>query len=282
MKTILETLDSGTLWLEKKGVDDARRNMQLLVCHQLDCSKIQLYTRFDEPMSEDSLAPLRAMLKRRGNREPLQHILGTVEFYMRDFYTDSRALIPRPETEELCEVVLKQLTPSAPSEILDMGAGSGVIGITLALEYGSQSKVSCVDISKDALELAQKNITSNGAENCTVQQSNLFDGLDSKYDLIVANLPYVPEVDRSSLAAELTYDPDLALYSGKDGLDIIRKFIQKCPSYLKDGGNIALEIGIHQNLEVEKLLADEGFVDIKTFPDLSDIYRFPTARWIGN
>ncbi|PQJ30003.1 peptide chain release factor N(5)-glutamine methyltransferase [Rubritalea profundi] len=282
MKTILETLDSGTQWLEKKGVDDARRNMQLLLCHQLDCSKIQLYTRFDEPMSEESLIPLRGMLKRRGNREPLQHILGTVEFYMRDFYTDSRALIPRPETEELCEIVLKQLSPVAPSKILDMGTGSGVIGITLALEYGSQSKVSCVDISEDALELAQKNITSNGAENCAVQRSNLFEGLDSKYDLIVANLPYVPEVDRSSLAAELTYDPDIALYSGKDGLDIIREFIQKCQSSLEAGGTIALEIGIHQNVEVEKLLANEGFSDIKTFPDLSGIYRFPTARWSGN
>jgi len=201
---------------------------------------------------------------------------------MRDFYTDARALIPRPETEELCEIVLKQLRTSAPSEILDMGTGSGVIGITLALEYGSQSKVRCVDISEDALELTQKNITSNGAENCSIQKSNLFEGLDSKYDLIVANLPYVPEVDRSSLEAELTYDPDLALYSGKDGLDIIREFIQKCPPYLEDGGSVALEIGIHQDLEVEKLLANEGFFDIKTFPDLSGIYRFPTARWSGN
>lgn len=282
MKTILETLDSGTQWLEKKGVDDARRNMQLLLCHQLDCSKIQLYTRFDEPMSEASLIPLREMLKRRGNREPLQHILGTVEFYMRDFYTDSRALIPRPETEELCEIVLKQLRPVAPPKILDMGTGSGVIGITLALEFGAQSQVDCVDVSAEALELTLKNITSNGAENCTHKQSDLFDTLDSKYDLIVANLPYVPELDRSSLATELTYDPDLALYSGDDGLDIIREFIQKCPSNLEIGGIIALEIGIHQNTEVEKLLEDTGFTDIKTYPDLSGIYRFPAARWVGN
>ena len=282
MKTILETLDSGTQWLEKKGVDDARRNMQLLLCHQLDCSKIQLYTRFDEPMSEANLTPLREMLKRRGMREPLQHILGTVEFYMRDFYTDSRALIPRPETEELCEIVLKQLRPLAPSRILDMGTGSGVIGITLALEYGAQSQVDCVDTSAEALQLSLKNITSNGAENCSIRQSNLFAELDSKYDLIVANLPYVPEPDRSTLAAELTYDPDLALYSGEDGLDIIREFIQKCPSSLEVGGIIALEIGIHQNEEVEKLLESAGFSDIKTFPDLSGIYRFPTARWEGN
>ncbi|MEO1856660.1 MAG: peptide chain release factor N(5)-glutamine methyltransferase [Rubritalea sp.] len=282
MKTILETLDSGTKWLENKGVDDARRNMQLLLCHQLDCSKIQLYTRFDEPMSESSLVPLREMLKRRGDREPLQHILGTVEFFMRDFYTDARALIPRPETEELCEIILKQLNPVAPAKVLDMGTGSGVIGITLALEYGAQSEVDCVDVSSDALELTLKNITSNGVGNCTGKQSDLFAQLASKYNLIVANLPYVPEVDRSSLAAELTYDPDLALYSGDDGLDIIREFIQESPAYLDVGGIIALEVGIHQSSEVERLLSNAGFCDIKTFPDLSGIYRFPTARWEGN
>jgi release factor glutamine methyltransferase len=280
LKTILETLDSGTQWLEKKGVEDARRNMQLLLCHHLECSKIQLYTRFDEPLKEDALASLREMLKRRGNREPLQHILGTVEFYMRDFYTDSRALIPRPETEELCEIVLKELRPSAPSSVLDMGTGSGVIGLTLALEYGAQTKVTLADTSTEALALAAKNTTSLGVENTEQVHTNLFESLaDQQYDLIVANLPYVPERDRASLAAELTYDPDLALFSGEDGLDIIREFVQKCPSHLQDGGQIALEIGIHQNQEVEKLLAEAGFSDIKTYPDLSGIYRFPTARW---
>lgn len=279
MKTILETLDSGTLWLEKKGVDDARRNMQLLVCHQLNCSKIQLYTRFDKPLTEDELIPLREMLKRRGNREPLQHILGTVEFYRRDFYSDARALIPRPETEELCEIVLKQLAPTAPAKVLDMGTGSGIIGITLALEYGSQSSVTCADTSTEALELTQKNITALGAENTTHIHTDLFASIDEKYDLIVANLPYVPERDRASLEAELEFDPDLALFSGEDGLDIIRKFIQECPTFLEENGQVALEIGIHQNEEVERLLAEAGFSEIKTLPDMSGIYRFPTARW---
>lgn len=282
MKTILETLDSGTQWLEKKGVDDARRNMQLLVCHQLKCSKIQLYTRFDEPLSEEDLAPLRDMLKRRGNREPLQHILGTVEFYLRDFYSDARALIPRPETEELCEIILKKLSPAAPAKVLDMGTGSGVIGCTLALEYGAQSSVTCAETSLEALELTKKNITTLGAENAKTLHTDLFESVDGKFNLIAANLPYVPERDRASLETELEFDPDLALFSGEDGLDIIRKFIQECPSYLEDGALIALEIGIHQHEEVEQLLANAGFTDIKTFPDLSGIYRFPTARWKQN
>lgn len=253
--------------------------MQLLVCHQLNCSKIQLYTRFDQPLSEDDLAPLREMLKRRGNREPLQHILGTVEFYRRDFYSDARALIPRPETEELCEIILKQLTPAAPPKVLDMGTGSGIIGVTLALEYGSQSAVTCADTSTEALDLTQKNITALGAENAQPLHTDLFGAIEGKFDLIAANLPYVPERDRASLAAELEFDPDLALFSGEDGLDIIRKFIQQCPTFLEDDGQVALEIGIHQNEEVERLLAAAGFSEIKTYPDLSGIYRFPTARW---
>lgn len=282
MKTILETLDSGTLWLEKKGVEDARRNMQMLVCHQLNYSKIQLYTHFDDPMNEEDLVPLRDMLKRRGNREPIQHILGTVEFYRRDFYSDSRALIPRPETEELCEIILKQLQPEAPAKVLDMGTGSGIIGLTLALEYGAQSHITCADTSSQALELTKKNTVSLGVENVEAVHSDLFENLDGKFDLIAANLPYVPETDRASLEAELNYDPDLALFSGEDGLDLIRSFITKSTNHLEDGALIAMEIGINQNTEVEGLLAAAGFSSIKTFPDMSGIYRFPTARWNAN
>ncbi|MFC4994323.1 peptide chain release factor N(5)-glutamine methyltransferase [Rubritalea tangerina] len=282
MKTILETLDSGTQWLEKKGVDDARRNMQLLLCHVLNCSKIQLYTRFDQPIDEAELAPLRELLKRRGNREPLQHLLGTVEFYRRDFYSDKRALIPRPETEELCEIILKQLRPTPPATLLDMGTGTGVIGLTLALEYGPQSQATLADVSPDALELATKNTTSLGVENASLIESSLFSALnEQKYDLIVANLPYVPEVDRPSLAAELQHDPDLALFSGPDGLDLIKQFLQQAPTYMNEGGHIALEIGIHQHTQVEALLQQAGFSNIKTHPDLSGIYRFPTAQWLS-
>jgi len=276
MKTILEAIDSGTLWLEKKGIEDPRRNMQLLVCSLLDCTKIQLYTRFDEPLEETDLTPLREMLKKRGNFIPLQHIIGDVEFYRRDFNTDARALIPRPETEELTDIILKsKKLPNSPT-ILDLGTGSGVIGITLALEIPS-SQVTCSDISPEALTLAQENAAKLSAKNITFTQSDLFSNISETFDLIVANLPYVPETDRTSLAPELAHDPDLALFSGQDGLDIIRKFIHEAPSYLNQNGIIALEIGIHQNKEVENLLTTNHFKNIKTYPDLCGIQRFPTA-----
>lgn len=254
--------------------------MQLLLCHQLGCTKIQLYTRFDQALTEDQLGPLRAMLKRRGQREPLQHILGTVEFYRREFYTDSRALIPRPETEELCEIVLTELTDSPPAQVLDMGTGSGVIGLTLAAEFGPKSHITCADISSDALELTAKNHKLLGVENMSTIETNSFAALEGeRYDLIVANLPYVPLADKPELEAELDYDPALALYSGHDGLDLLRSFTQEAPNHLKPGGIIALEIGIHQNQEVEALLEQAGFSNINTYADLSGIARFPTATW---
>ncbi|WP_018969150.1 peptide chain release factor N(5)-glutamine methyltransferase [Rubritalea marina] len=280
MKTILETLDSGTQWLQSKGVDTARRDMQLLLCHQLECTKIQLYTRFDQPLDEAQLAPLRDMLKRRGQREPLQHILGTVEFYRREFYTDARALIPRPETEELCEIVLSELHSASPARVLDMGTGSGVIGLTLAAEFGPKSHITCADISTKALELTQKNKQLLGVENVDLIESDSFSQLaDQRYDLIVANLPYVPLSDKPTLEAELDYDPALALYSGQDGLDLLREFTQQAPQFLNPNGKIALEIGIHQYQEVEQLLDRAGFSSIHTYSDLSGIQRFPTATW---
>jgi release factor glutamine methyltransferase len=290
--------------------------MQLLICHQLDISKIQLYTRFDQPLDEVDLVPLREKLKLRGEGTPLQHLLGTVEFFRREYKTDGRALIPRPETEELVEIAIelanKKLTsmpvlieelteisnndeenPQAPPEglleeektkfkILDMGCGSGVIGITLAAELGIRVEVTCADISEEALSLAKENSDLLGIKNLTFLPTNLFSNLETgeSYDLVVANLPYVPEVDRPSLAPELEHDPDLALYGGEDGLDVIKVFIQQVRKHLNDQADIALEIGINQSQEVEHLLSQAGFTDINTKQDLSGISRFPIARFI--
>ena len=135
MKTVLECIQSGTKYLRDRGVDGARRNMEWLVARQMGCSRIELYTQFDRPMTEGELGPLRELLKRRGQGEPLQHLLGTVEFCGREFLCDQRALVPRPETEELIEEALK-LEFLRPARVLDMGTGSGVIGITVALSLG--------------------------------------------------------------------------------------------------------------------------------------------------
>src|SRR6478735_442762 len=155
MSTVLETIDGGTRYLEKRGIDDARRNMQMLVARQLGCNRMDLYLQFDRPMEERDLAPLRETLKKRGEGIPLQHLLGSVWFHKHEFKTDARALIPRPETEELAEWILKWELP-AGQRVLDMGCGSGVLGLTLAAERPAWD-VTLADVSADALSLAQEN-----------------------------------------------------------------------------------------------------------------------------
>lgn len=282
MTSVLDTIEKGTSYLESKGIEDARRNMQLLVTHQLGCSKVELYMQFDRPMTEDELAPLREQLKRRGNGEPLQHILGSVEFYRREFKTDSRALIPRPETEELASIILKQNLP-ASFDLLDMGTGSGVLGLTLAAELGGRChSATLVDVSHDALALAEENTKLLGLGRIELLWSDLFSKLKGrKFHLIAANLPYIPDSDEASLSPEVQRDPPLALYGGKDGLDILCDFIKQAPHHLHPGGIIAMEIGYDQASAVESMLRDNQFTTIETHQDLSGVARFPIASIPG-
>ena len=278
MTTVLEILDKGTAYLAKKGIEDARRNMQMLVAHQLDCTRMDLYLRFDQPLEEADLAPLRDLLKRRGDGVPLQHLLGSVTFHRRDFKTDARALIPRPETEELAEWLLKNVKLPQNPHVLDMGCGSGVLGLTLAADLPG-SQVTLADISPDALDLARENAALLEIRNATFVESDLFSALAGRtFDLIAANLPYVPETDRPTLSKEVAHDPALALFGGPDGLDLIRRFIPQAKGHLNPGGWLALEIGIDQSAEVESLLRAASLTDVLTLKDLSGIPRFPVGR----
>ena len=278
MTTVLETLDKGTAYLTKRGIEDARRNMQMLVAHQLSCTRMDLYLRFDQEMEEKDLAPLREMLKKRGEGVPIQHLVGTVFFHKREFKCDGRGLIPRPETEELAEWLLKNThLPESPA-ILDMGCGSGVLGLTLAAENPG-AEVTLADLSPEALALSAENAQALGISNIRLVESDLFSGLgDRCFSLIVANLPYVPEADKGTLAKELAHDPALALFGGPDGMDVIRRFIPAAASRLLPGGWLALEIGIDQAAETESLLRAAGLEEIRTIKDISGVARFPVAR----
>lgn len=271
---------------------------------------MSLYMKFDRPMTEAELSPLRDKLKRRGEGEPLQHLLGSVEFYKREFKTDSRALIPRPETEELVSIILnlpsvkhsaplplaiedpltqleseenEKAEPKQPVSnqlrVLDMGTGSGCLGLSIAGELGGRcEEIVLADISLDALSLAGENAELLGTARFSLCETSLFSNLKSeKFHLIAANLPYIAETERHSLSVEVLRDPENALFGGKDGLDILRVFIQQAPSYLHFGGTIALEIGYGQAEAVEFMLHEAGFTNIATHKDLNQIARFPVA-----
>ena len=276
MSTVLETIDGGTRYLEKRGIEDARRNMQMLVARRLGCTRMDLYLRFDQPVEESDLIPLRETLKKRGEGFPLQHLLGTVWFHKHEFKTDARALIPRPETEELAEWILKWELPKN-QQVLDMGCGSGVLGLTLAIGRPDWD-ITLVDVSPDALALARENGEALDAINTSFVESDLFTALGSGFDGIVANLPYIPEAERSTLAREVMHDPALALFSGPDGLDLIRRFVPEAFHRLNSGGWLVMEIGHDQASQVGEILRASGFTDIEVKTDLSGVARFPFAK----
>jgi release factor glutamine methyltransferase len=280
MKTVLETIQAGAGYLEKKGVENGRLNMQHLVAHVLECDRMQLYVDFDRPLSEEQLAPLRELLKRRSEGEPLQHLLGKVAFAGHDFLCDRRALIPRPETEELVARLIDETRDGgSPRRLLDMGTGSGVIGLSLAGAWseGLESVV-LADLSPDALALARANAEALGVAKLEILdfvESDLFSALGARqFDLITANLPYISAAEVATLSREVRRDPVIALNGGTQGTELMERFIVDARAYLEDGGRIAMECGMGQALTLKSLLESRGWRDVVVARDFAKIERF--------
>lgn len=283
MKTVGEILASGTEYLRQRGIEGARHSMQSLLVQVLACNKTWLYLHCDDPVPEDKLPALRELLRHRGKGEPLQHLLGSTEFYRREFRTDARALIPRPETEELVEAVLSLAPRKEHMRVLDMGCGSGIIGITLALELNAcKPDVVMADISESAISLALENATALGARVRTYR-SDLFSAWQEtagntvvppdSFDLVLANLPYVPEGEK--VAVEVRHDPATALYGGEDGLDVVRRFVAEALPHLAPGALVALEVGHDQGERTRALMEELGYTGTRVLTDMSGKPRFP-------
>jgi release factor glutamine methyltransferase len=255
-------------------VENPRLNAEHLLAHALGLKRMELYLQFDRPLGEAERAPLRDMVKRRGNREPLQHILGTVEFHGRTFASDKRALIPRPETEQLVEITLEIARPKNSPALLDIGTGSGVIALTLALELPGAA-LHATDLSPDALALAGENAARHElTDRVRFSQADLLPAEPTFFDIIVANLPYIPTNEIPTLSEEVRHDPVTALDGGEDGLDLIRRLIETAPGRLAPGGAILLELGLGQGDAAASLLSERKFRDISVRPDYQNIPRF--------
>jgi release factor glutamine methyltransferase len=269
MKTVLEVIQVTTAYFQKSGVASPRLNIEHLLAHILGKKRMDLYMEFDRPLSAKDLEPLRALVKRRAAGEPLQHLLGTAEFHGRTFLCDKRGLVPRPETEQLCELVL---AGGAARRVLDVGTGSGVIALTLAAAW-PEAQVEAVDLSPEALALARENAARLGlAERVRFLASDLLSGVTGEYDLIVANLPYIAREEIPALAREVQHDPLSALDGGTDGLDLFRRFLPQAVQHLR--GRLALEIGHDQAASLAKLLAMHNFQDIRSQSDYQGNDRF--------
>ena len=275
--TTLEVLNAATTYLEKHGVASARLNAEHLLAHVLGKKKrIELYLEFERPLGEAERAPLRELVKRRGEGEPLQHLLGTVEFCGHVFKCDARALIARPETELLVEFILKE--SAAAKSFLDIGTGSGVISCSLALAKENAAVVAC-DISPDALSLARENAEKNGlSERIHFCESDLLGSINGKFDVIAANLPYIATNEMDELSREVRRDPVLALDGGADGLRLVERLIVSAPAALNAGGLVALEIGHDQAAQVAELFRLHNYRDIAVHRDYQDVERFVFAR----
>lgn len=279
MKTLLDTLQGGTKYLEQRGVEDARLNMEYLLAKVLQCERMDLYLDFDRPLAEEELVPLRELLRCRGERKPLQHLLGEVEFHGRSFLSDSRGLIPRPETEELVGIILERFTEGQPpSRVVDVGCGSGVIGLSLGLEW-QDSNVFLVDISSEALALAEENAKRHIESNKRFQfiENDLLDGISGPFDLVVANLPYISTSELPGLEPELRYDPQLALEGGKSGIEIVERLICQLPGKIAKGGVLALELGENQGALLSDVLTASGINHWDLVKDLAGTERFIVA-----
>jgi release factor glutamine methyltransferase len=274
MKTVLEVIQVTTAYFQKCGIESARLNIELLLAHVLGKKRMDLYLEFERPLGDDVLDPLRDLVKRRAAREPLQHLLGTVEFCGRIYVSDKRALIPRPETEQLCELLLAD---PPPRRFLDVGTGSGVIALTLAAAW-PEAEAHAVDLSEDALDLARENAGRLGlAERVHFHRSDLLGEVTGEFDLLVANLPYIASAEIPKLAAEVQHDPAPALDGGRDGAALIRRLLADAPRHLR--GRLALEIGHDQVAALRGELARHNYQDIRSVPDYQGRDRFLFASY---
>ncbi len=230
--------------------------------------------------------------RRRLRGEPLQYILGHWPFRSLDLDVDSRVLIPRPETEELVDLALAELVHGAQSAplIVDMGCGSGAIGLALAQELGQRgvrAQVILVDESLDALTVARGNARRHGLTTVSFLHSFWFDAwsesLAARVDLIVANPPYVADADLASAQIELSHEPEGALVApprdGVEGFDDLARLIDGAPQWLRRGGSLVLEHGADQATPVTERLVERGFSDVADFVDLAGLPRMARGRW---
>ncbi len=276
--SILEVLDRSAAYFEKAGIANARLNAEWLLAEVLGCKRLDLYLRFDKPLGETDLEKLRPLVKRRQQREPLQHILGSAPFHEIKLRCDARALIPRPETEQLVELV-RELFPAPPARVLDLGTGSGAIALSLAKMW-PQSEVTAVDASADALSLAAENAALNGLDKrVKLLSSDWFSNVQGSYELIVSNPPYLTREEWECAEPEVrNFDPYAALVAEDDGLADLSRILREAPAHLSAGGVLLMETGIAQHPALDRLAAQQGYASFRGMKDLSGRPRFFVAN----
>ncbi len=256
----------------------ARLEVQYLLQHVLGKPRAWLLAHAETILNPEQLADYSARLQQRLRGEPIAYILGEREFYGLKFKVTPATLIPRPETELLVEQALQRIPQERPCQVLDLGAGSGAIALSIAHER-PKSGVVAVDASLAALEVAQENAVRLGIRNANFLHGDWYASLGGRrFDLVVSNPPYVAKNDPHLQQGDLRFEPASALASGTDGLDDIRRIVDGAGSHLEPGGWLLLEHGYDQAVRVRELLERAGFAEVFSVRDLGDIERVSGGR----
>ncbi len=278
--TVLKALQTLTQALKEGGIESARLEAEVFLCHVLGVSKAELYTHPQRELKPEELLVLREMTKRRIEREPLAYILGEKEFWSLKLKVTPDCLIPRPETELLVEEGLR-LLPELPKpwKFLDIGTGCGAIAIALAKEV-PQAEVWATERSPYAIRVAEENVKAYGLEGrVRLCLEDLFPQ-EGGFSLIASNPPYVPTEEIFALPPEVKdYEPIEALDGGADGLQVIRRIVQGAPSYLREGGWLLIEVGYGQADVVRGLFEGRGFSRVEVLKDYAGLKRVVKGKW---
>jgi release factor glutamine methyltransferase len=272
--TVLELLENTTRYFAKHEVQSPRLTIELMLADILQKTRMQLYLEFDQPVSEPVMDRLRPLVKRRAEGEPLEYLLGRTTFAGHSIAVTPDVLIPRPETEILLEEAIARIEPEG-LPLLDVGTGSGILAIALAKKF-PQLEIIAVDISPAALAIARHN--AEGLGNIRFVESDLMGdpSLPVRFQMIVANLPYIPAGQIDGLAREVRHEPRLALDGGADGLDLIRKLI---PQTVGRTRFLGLEFGDGQQDEAKTLCLSAGCALIRILPDFTQRERILVAEY---
>ena len=280
-------LDKSILYLEKNSIDESKLIAEIIFSHVLNVDRMMLFTKYRDEIEDEKIEKIRYFIQKIGREKfPVQYLLNEQEFYGRKFYVDKGVLIPRQDTEVLVEKMIEILknnilknknlekNSKIHPKILDIGVGSGIIGITAALEI-KDSYVLGVDISEKALETAEKNKELLKVPNIKFLKSNLFENVEFKqFDMIVSNPPYI-SLNEAGIMSEdtLLHEPSEALFAENDGLYFYYEICQKALDYLADFGYLLFEIGYKQGKNIAKIMTSSGFKNVEVIEDLAGLDR---------
>lgn len=279
MQNLLDTLKKAADFLGRKGLEKPRVEAEHLFAAGLGLKRLDLYLQFERLLDDAEVEKLRAMTVRRGNREPLQHITGQVNFRDLILKSDRRALVPRPETEELITIALGLFPEEQVVRVLDLGTGSGAIALALAAER-PQWKVDAVDQSLEALALARENAAQcKLTDRVNFAQSDWFSAVTDAYDLIISNPPYLTAAEVAEADPEVKdFDPQSALVAADNGLADLKTILTSAPKFLRAGGWVICETGIDQHEALAEISKQAGYKEFEGINDMSGRPRFWKAK----